>query len=149
MERSVIKLVNIKENILEMSVAMSNIINRNTEGLKKHANKKSILAKEKVDNAIQRLIKNHETINFNTVSIEANVTKAYLYNNKEIRARIEKLREQQGGSIKKQTSKANMTESSKDILIASKNKRLKLLEEENQLLKDQVMDLRGKIYDNF
>lgn len=128
---------------------MSNIINRNTEGLKKYATKKSLLAKEKVDNAIQRLIKNHGTINFNTVSIEANVTKAYLYNNKEIRARIEKLREQQGGSIKKQPFKANMTESSKDILIASKNKRLKLLEEENQLLKGQLMNLRGKLYDNF
>lgn len=80
-----------------MSVIMSNITNTNTEGLKKYATKKSLLAKEKVDNAIHRLIKNHETINFNTVSIEANVTKAYLYNNKEIRARIEKLREQQGG----------------------------------------------------
>lgn len=132
-----------------MSVIMSNIINRNTEGLKKHATKKSLLAKEKVDNAIQRLIKNHGTINFNTVAIEANVTKSYLYNNKEIRARIEKLREQQGGSIKKQTFKSNMTESSKDILIASKNKRLKLLEEENKLLKEQLMHLRGKIYDSF
>ena len=128
---------------------MPNITNRNTEGLKKHANKKSLLAKEKVDNAIQRLIKNHGTINFNTVAIEANVTKAYLYNNKEIRARIEKLREQQGESLKKQPFKANMTESSKDILIASKNKRLKLLEEENQLLKEQLMNLRGKIYDSF
>ena len=132
-----------------MSVVMPNITNRNTEGLKKHANKKSLLAKEKVDNAIQRLIKNHGTINFNTVAIEANVTKAYLYNNKEIRARIEKLREQQGESLKKQPFKANMTESSKDILIASKNKRLKLLEEENQLLKEQLMNLRGKIYDSF
>lgn len=75
-----------------MSVIMSNIINRNTEGLKKHANKKSLLAKEKVDNAIQRLIKNHETINFNTVSIEANVTKAYLYNNKEIRGKNSKIK---------------------------------------------------------
>ena len=132
-----------------MSVIMSNIINRNTEGLKKHANKKSLLAKEKVDNAIQRLIKNHETINFNTVSIEANVTKAYLYNNKEIRARIEKLREQQGGSIKRQAPKTNMTESSKDVLIAAKNKRIKVLEEENQLLKEEMMHLRGKIYDSF
>jgi len=128
---------------------MSNIINRNTEGLKKYANKKSILAKEKVDNAIQRLIKNHGTINFNTVAIEANVTKAYLYNNKEIRARIEQLRAQQGGSIKKLPLKTNMTESSKDVLIASKNKRIKMLEEENRLLKDQLMHLRGKIYDSF
>lgn len=128
---------------------MSNSTNRNTEGLREHANKKSLLAREKVDNAIQRLIKNQGTINFNTVAIEANVTKSYLYNNKEIRARIEKLREQQGGTIKRQTFKTNMTESSKDILIASKNKRLRLLEEENQLLKDQVMNLRGKIYDSF
>lgn len=50
---------------------------------------------------------------------------------------------------KKQTSKANMTESSKDILITCKNKRLKLLEEENQLLKEQLMNLRGKICDSF
>ncbi len=130
-------------------MVMSNITNINTEGLKKHAHKKSLFAREKVDNAIQRLLKGQGTINFNTVSIEANVTKSYLYNNKEIRARIKKLREQQGGSIKNQTFKINMTESSKDILIASKNKRLKLLEEENQLLKDQLMNLRGKIYDSF
>ena len=128
---------------------MSNITNINTEGLKKHAHKKSLFAREKVDNAIQRLLKGQGTINFNTISIEANVTKSYLYNNKEIKARIKKLREQQGGSIKNQTFKINMTESSKDILIASKNKRLKLLEEENQLLKDQLMNLRGKIYDSF
>lgn len=128
---------------------MSNIINRNTEGLKKHANKKSLLAKEKVDTAIQRLIKNQGTINFNTVSIEANVTKAYLYNNIEIRARIEELRAQQGGMTKKHNTKVNMTESSKDILITSKNKKIKMLEEENRLLKEQLMHLRGKIYDSF
>ena len=132
-----------------MKEIMPNTANRNTEGLKKHAHKKSLLAKEKVDNAIRRLIKNQRNINFNTFSIEANVTKTYLYNNKEIRSRIEKLRDQQGGSVKKITSKTNMTESSKDILIASKNKRLKMLEEENKLLKDQLMNLRGKLYDSF
>ena len=42
-----------------------------------------------------------------------------------------------------------MTESSKDIVIVAKNKLIKMLEEENRLLKEKLIHLRGKIYDNF
>ena len=38
---------------------------------------------------------------------------------------------------------------SKDLLIAAKNKRIKELETENKQLKDELMKLRGMIYDKF
>lgn len=40
-----------------------------------------------------------------------------------------------------------MTDTSKDILIAAQNKRLKGLENENKRLKEELTYLRGKIYD--
>lgn len=46
----------------------------------------------KVDAAIQSLIKTKEQINFNSVSMEYGVSKAYLYKNQEISERIETLR---------------------------------------------------------
>jgi ribosomal protein L29 len=45
--------------------------------------------------------------------------------------------------------KRDMTEASKDVLIAAKNKRIKELETENKQLKDELMKLRGMIYDKF
>lgn len=42
-----------------------------------------------------------------------------------------------------------MTDASKDSLIAAKNNRIKKLEEENKRLKDELLKLRGMIYDKF
>jgi ribosomal protein L29 len=39
-----------------------------------------------------------------------------------------------------------MTDASKDVLIAAKNKRIKALEEENKRLKAELANLRGKLY---
>lgn len=50
---------------------------------------------QKVDEAIQRLIRASENINFNSVASEAGLAKATLYNNLELRERIEVLRQQQ------------------------------------------------------
>ncbi|KGA97960.1 putative nuclease with TOPRIM domain [Evansella vedderi] len=122
---------------------------RNTEGVKKHALMKSQEASQKVDHAIQRLIKTKVKINFNQVAMESGVSKAFLYNNQEIRNRIEGLRKQQEGLNSPQTVKRNMTDASKDSLIAAKNNRIKKLEEENKRLKDELLKLRGMIYDKF
>jgi vacuolar-type H+-ATPase subunit I/STV1 len=43
--------------------------------------------------------------------------------------------------------KREMTDSSKDVLIAAKNKRIEALEKENKRLKAELVILRGKIYD--
>jgi hypothetical protein len=46
---------------------------------------------------IQKLIKDKIKINFNSASMESGVTKTYLYDNQELRDRIETLRKQQEG----------------------------------------------------
>ncbi|WP_240873271.1 DUF6262 family protein [Shimazuella soli] len=122
-------------------------LKRNIEGMKQFARQKSIDASLKVDNAIQQLIRNKESINFNNVAKIAKVSKSYLYNQKEIRSRIEQLRNQQDRRSLP-VVKQNMTDHSKDVLLAAKNKRIKLLEEENQRLKNELKLLRGKVYDS-
>jgi cell division protein FtsB len=42
----------------------------------------------------------------------------------------------------------SLTETSKDIIIAAKNKRIKELEAENKQLKDELKVLRGKLYES-
>lgn len=122
---------------------------RNTEGVKKHAQMKSQEATQKVDKAIQHLIKTKAKINFNQVAMESGVSKAFLYNNQEIRNRIEGIRKQQEGLNTPKVIKHNMTDASKDSLIAAKNNRIKKLEEENKRLKDELLILRGMVYDKF
>ena len=41
-----------------------------------------------------------------------------------------------------------MTDASKDAVIAAKNKKIRELEAENKLLKEELQKLRGKIYDS-
>jgi Family of unknown function (DUF6262) len=125
---------------------MDNITHPNTEGLKAHAQRKKETTLKKVDDAIQRLIKSKGRINFNSISMESGVSKAYLYNHSDVRERIETLRRQQEGLSPTQV-KREMTDASKDVLIASKNKRIKVLEEENKRLKTELANLRGKLYD--
>lgn len=85
-------------------------------------------------------------INFNSVAQVSGVSKDYLYKNNKIRERIEGLRKQYKDSSK--PSKKEMTESSKDIVIAAKNKKIEQLEKENKSLNEQLMVLRGKLYDS-
>lgn len=119
---------------------------RNTEGLNNNAKQRSTNTAEKVDTAIHALIKNKERINFNSVSEKAGVSKSYLYQHH--RERIESLRKQQEGLPSPKLQKQSMTESSKDVIIAAKNKRIKELEEENKRLKEELKVLRGKVYDS-
>lgn len=137
-------------NILRRSFPMDSstaAINRNTDGLKAFAQKKKEFTLQKVNEAIQRLIIDKAKVNFNSVSMESGVTKTYLYNNHEIRDRIETLRKQQEGLSSPRHIKREMTDPNKDILIAAKNKRLKELENENKRLKEELEYLLGKIYD--
>ena len=120
---------------------------RNTNGLVNNARRKSQKTAEKVDEAIQRLIKNKGKVNFNSVSEASGVSKAYLYTHPVIRERIDTLRKQQEGLPSPKQVKREMTDASKDVVIAAKNKRIKELEEENRLLKQELQKLRGKLYD--
>lgn len=110
-----------------------------------HANRKANTY-QKVDGAIKRLIKANEKINFNSISSEANVSKATLYNNKDFRLRIETLREQQLQVPTPKQVKREMNESNKDALIASLKRKNKKLEEENKQLRERLKVAYADVY---
>lgn len=116
------------------------------KGLKKHAEEKTRLTLEKVDKAIRELSLSGEKINFNSVATMSGVSKTFLYNNEEVKKRIEELRQQQVSREMNQRIKYDKTAKSKDIIIMAKDKKIKELEEENKKLKEQLEVLRGKLY---
>lgn len=122
---------------------------RNTGGLKQHAINRSQEATKKVDHAIAILIQNNQAINFNSVSSIANVTKAYLYSNLQIRERIELLRNQQKLKTKPKTASLKVTDKSKNLILAAKDRRIKELELENRRLKEELKIALGKLYEHF
>lgn len=108
-----------------------------------HQARKAITT-EKVNNAIKSLLKTGEPINFNSISKEANVSKATLYNSPLLREQIETLRQQK---IKKTHElKQTVTENSKDAMIESLKRKNQKLEKENKELKDQLKLIYSKIY---
>ena len=119
----------------------------NTKGLKEYALKRSQMALEKVDKAIRELSLTEQKINFNSVSQLSGVSKTFLYNNQEIKKRIEELRDKQVSKTINQRAKYDKTSKSKDIIIMAKDKKIKELEEENKKLKEQLEILRGKLYE--
>ncbi|NRT92039.1 DUF6262 family protein [Clostridium beijerinckii] len=117
-----------------------------TKGLKEYAQNKSKIALEKVDKAIRELSLGEQKVNFNSVSNLSGVSKTFLYNNVEIKKRIEELRDKQTEKVIKRRLKYDKTDKSKDIIIMAKDKKIKELQEENRKLKEQLEILRGKIY---
>ncbi|MES5925724.1 DUF6262 family protein [Bacillus cereus group sp. MG9] len=110
-----------------------------------HASRKAITAK-KVDEAIQRLIRASDPINFNSVASEAGIAKATLYNNQELRGRIESLRKQQAQAPTLKQIKRELTENSKDAIIDSLKRRIKKLEVENKKLREQLKVAYADVY---
>lgn len=119
----------------------------NTNGLKEYAKNKSKITLEKVDKAIKELSLTEQKINFNSVSEFSGVSKTFLYNNKEIKKRIEELRGKQINKTMNQRAKCDKTSKSKDIIIMAKDKKIKELENENKKFKEQLEILRGKLYE--
>ncbi|AVQ97746.1 transposase [Oceanobacillus iheyensis] len=119
----------------------------NTEGILKHSKGKTEHSTQKVDEALKYMIKKQLNINFNSVAEQAKVSKGFLYKNHRLRSRIETLRKQQEGLSSGKQVKRNISDASKDVIIASLRERLKRLEQENKELKEKVKIQFGKIYD--
>ena len=117
-----------------------------TEHLKELHIKRKAMTQEKVDKAIQRLIKAQKPINFNSVASESGVTKKTLYDNKDIRERIETIRHQQSQVPTPSQVKREMNDNNKDAIIASLKRKIKRLEEENKELKEQLKVNYAEIY---
>ena len=117
-----------------------------TEHLKELHSKRKAMTQEKVDKAIQRLIRAQKAINFNSVASESGVSKKTLYDNEDIRERIETLRHQQSQVPTPSQVKREMDDNNKDAIIASLKRKIKRLEEENKELKEQVKINYAEIY---
>ena len=124
---------------------MSSNHERNTERLSKFREKKAKECQDRVDKAIQQLLKEKGKITFNIVAERANVSKKYLYDNHF--DRIDTLRRQQEGLPSPKQIKRDMTDTSKDVLLAAKNKRIKELEAEVKRLKGILERRYGEDYD--
>ncbi|ARV91380.1 transposase [Bacillus thuringiensis serovar roskildiensis] len=110
-----------------------------------HASRKAVTT-QKVDEAIKRLVRANQNINFNSVASEAGVAKATLYNNKQFRTRIETLRQQQSQAPTSKQTKREMSDSNKDIIIESLKRRSKKIEAENQPLRNQLKIAYADVY---
>lgn len=114
--------------------------------MKELHSKRKAMTHEKVDKAIERLIKAQKPINFNSVANEAGITKKTLYDHKDIRERIETLRHQQSMVSTPSQIKREMNEANKDAIIASLKRKIRRLEEENKELREQIKINYAEIY---
>lgn len=117
-----------------------------TEQLKAIHKARNEATKKKVDEAIQRLLRVSQSINFNSVASEAGITKATLYRNQELRERIESLRKQQSQAPSQKQLKRDLDENNKDAIIALLQRRIKKLEGELKQLREQQKISYGDLY---
>jgi len=118
------------------------MIERNTNGLKTHAQKKRQESFEKLEQGIQKLLREEQKINFNAVAKASGLSKGWLYKEPEVKNRIEKLREQYGN---KKVVKQKPSDASKDALIKTIKARSQKLVAENKDLKRQLEIVYGKL----
>jgi predicted nuclease with TOPRIM domain len=110
-----------------------------------HKSRKSA-THQKVDVAIQRLVRANGAINFNSVANEAGVSKATLYNNQELRQRIEALRRQSKHSTPQKQIQREINDNNKDAIIESLKRRIKKVEAENKQLREQLKVAYADVY---
>lgn len=114
------------------------------DGLRRNAQAKRREAFEKVERGIQQLIKEKRPINFNQVAEASGVSKAWLYKEPEVKARIDHLRAQskQGKKLPRNIS---ASEASTKAINTTLQKRIKKLESENCELRKQNEVAYGQV----
>ena len=122
---------------------------RNTAGLIANVNLRKEEKRRRVEEAITRLLREHQAINFNSVAKAAGVSKTYLYTQTLFRDRIEALRQKEREQMVRErvAHSTGKTDAAKDLVILAKERRIKELEEENRKLKQQLKGALGKAYD--
>lgn len=116
------------------------------EALKDAAERKRQDAWCRTDEAINRLIKQGQRINFPSVALEAGVSVTYLYKYNELRERIERLRNQQERTVDKPTLPQSATDNSKAVIIYNLKQEINKLRSENRGLRDQVEMVYGRMH---
>jgi ABC-type branched-subunit amino acid transport system ATPase component len=86
-------------------------------------------------------------VNFKTVAETAGISTAWLYGNEALKQRIMHLRLQQVPAVQvKLPQREQASSASKDAVIAALRQRIKKLEEENHMLKQQMEVANGLLY---
>lgn len=109
-------------------------MSRKIEALQEAAALKAQEAEERLEKALERMIKQNQKINFQSVAHSANVSTAYLYKYPEIKQRIITLRDQQKNQSKP-----------KPVPVASDNSTAVIihnLREETKRLRGEILELR-------
>ena len=109
-------------------------MNRKIEALQEAAAHKAQEAQERVEKALERMIKQNQRINFQAVAQSANVSTAYLYKYPEIKQRIITLRDQQKNQSKPKLAPI-ASDNSKAVIISN-------LREETKRLRGEMVELR-------
>src|SRR5260221_1562785 len=122
---------------------------RNTTNLVAHAHQRKEQKRKRVDEAIARLLRDQQAVNFNAVAKAAGVSKTYLYCQPQLRDRIEALRQQEREQTVREpvARPTGKTDAAKNLVILAKKRRITELEEENRKLKQQLNVALGKAYD--
>lgn len=116
---------------------------RNTNGIKAAAERKRQEAFAKAEEGIKTLIREKKPINFETVAEAAGVTRAWLYKQSELRARIEHLRSQQSHKSDLPIQ-LRASDASQKALIMELRQQNKALRAENQALKRELETAYGQ-----
>lgn len=123
------------------------MLKRNTSGLQEHAQQKRESAFERTDQAIQKLLKEKKNINFGSVSEEAGVSRTWLYNQTDIRNKIEELRDNQSAKQLKTNKSVSVnrtvTSSFQSPELAELEQKTKKLETENLVLRQHLEIVYG------
>jgi hypothetical protein len=120
---------------------------RNTAGLRSHAQQKAEMTQARAEVAITLLIKEQRPINFHTVAKTAGISTAWLYEHTAIKERIIHLRAELSPRAQvKIPPREQATSASKDAMIAALRQRIQKLEKENSDLKRQVEIANGLLY---
>lgn len=122
---------------------MLNVANYDrTDQLKQLHEKRKKETIDKVEEAIKRLTKNSKDINFNSVAKEAGVSKATLYNNLELKKRIDFLKNQKDKAFVE--LRIQRDENNQKAIIDSLKRRIEKLEKKNKELEEENKKLREK-----
>ena len=100
---------------------------RNTAGIAAHAQKRKEQKRKSVEEAIAALLREQKPVKFSHRLKESTVSKAYLYNQHDLRERIDALRLQE---VEQQVRErvvqpAGKTDASRDLVILAKDRRIK------------------------
>jgi len=118
----------------------------NLRGLAENRKSRTENARLHVIDAIKQMISSGENINFNSVHKKSGVSKSFLYDDEDIRVRIEEQRKRGVDNEINQRARYDKTARSKDVIISAKDARISKLEAEIKTLKVELDNLRGLLY---